>query len=280
MPAIKPPWTPQQIYQWNGVLNDPDEPHQKLAFTCLAGIGAPTVTGGWPKINKLDRMRRKGYTMPMGFDPAEMDVPVRFEATVDYGSGTANSRMPGGPGPWSPTQIEKSIQVLEWMGGRGKLYNNGTHPAQGDPPIVQVSSFKSDGTATNLIPPNYHSDAPNDIRWMVSNIQYGSDAIRGSGGDRHRQDATVSLIEYVAVPGAPTSPRTRQQGRGTSTGFKTHKSTASQNTIAKVCQAQGIKHSSDWTTVVNFNQARLHVRSYNATLTPGTSVQIPNSVFS
>lgn len=268
MADFAPPWTPQQTYTWTGTLNDPDEPFQQLGFTVLAGAGSPIPTQGWTKINTLDRMRRKGYTMPAGYDPCGMDVPIRFESTVNYGSFG-----------WTPAQLVHNDQVLQWMAGRGKLYANGTHPAAGDPPIVQVSSFRADGTATNLIPPNFHSDGPNDLRWLISNLQYDSNAIRGRGGDIHRQDVTVSLIEYVAVPGAPTSTRRRQQQRGSSSGFKTYTTSAARNTIAKICIAHGINKASSWSTVVQFNASRLKVRSYNQALRQGTRVQIPNSVF-
>jgi hypothetical protein len=265
----KPPWTPQQQYKFTGTLNDAGEPHQKLSFYVLAGVGAPTPTGGWAKINTIDRARRKGFTMPIGYDPAAMDVPVRFEATVDYGAFG-----------WTPAQLEHDIQVLEWMAGRGKLYANGTHPAQGDPPIVQVSSFQADSqSSTNLIPPNFHSDGANDLRWLISNLQYDSGAIRGPLGDRHRQDITVSLVEYVAVPGAPTSPKQRQQGRGNVTGFKTYTTNAAVNTIAMLCLQHGIDKTSLWQQVVTFNQKRLKVRSYNQALKPGTKVHIPSAVF-
>lgn len=266
-----PPWTPQQTYTWTGTLNDPDEPHQTLGFTCLAGTAAPTPTAGGAKIRTLDRMRRKGYTMPTGYDPAAMDVPIRFEATVNYGRWG-----------WTPAQIERNIQILEWMWGFGKLYAHGTHPSQGDPPIVQVASFQSNGQSTNLIPPNFHSDGAHDLRWLIANVQYASDStgcIRGPLGDRRRQDATVSLIEYVAAPGAPTSPAKRQKARGGSSGFRSYSSTSAQDTIAKLCLFHGINSASNWRAVVEFNQARLHIRSYNAHLQRGTKVHIPNSVF-
>lgn len=263
-----PPWSPQQTYTWTGFLNDPDEPHQTLSFTCLAGVGAPVPTGGGAKINTLDRMRRKGYTMPVGYDPAAMDVPIRFEATVNYGRFG-----------WTPRQITRNIQILEWMRGRGKLYANGTHPAQGDPPIVQVSSFRADGMVSNLIPPDYHSDGAHDLRWLISNVSYGTDSITGRLGDRLRQDAIVSLIEYVAVPGAPTSPHQRQKGRGRFTGFKTYRTTSAHDTIAKLCLFHGINKASSWTSVVQFNHKRLHVRSYNQHLRSGTKVEIPNNLF-
>lgn len=273
------PWNIQQCYQFDGYLTDPGEPHQHLSLTVLAGPTGPVPTQGWAKINTIDRAHRKGYTMPVGYDPLGMDVAIRFEAMTAYSPvGTGTPTMPGGPGPWTPAQLETSIQVLEWMAGRGKLYANGTHPASGDPPQVQVSSFQSTGVATNLIPPNFHSNGVADLRWLITNLQFSTDAIRGRLGDRHRQDITVSLIEYVAVPGAPVSARQRQQQRGTSSGFKTFTIDQAHNTIAKLCLYHGINTSAKWTQVVSFNQKRLRIRSYSQTLKPGTKVQIPLSI--
>lgn len=281
MPAFAPPWSPQQQYQFTGILNDPDESKQQLGFFVLAGASGAVPTGGWTQISIINRPRRKSFTMPTGYDALSMDVPIRFESTVSYGPFVPGTpQVPGGQGPyWTPAQLEQSIQVLEWMAGRGKLYANGTHPAQGDPPIVQVGSYAAGSqVSTNLIPPNFHSDQADDLRWLVSNLQYDTSPIRGPDGDRTQQDVTVSLTEYVAVPGAPTSPRQRQQGRGNVSGFKSYKSTSAHNTIAKICIAHGLNKASAWRHVVAFNQSRLHVRGYNVPLKLNTTVQIPKSV--
>ena len=266
---FRAPGSPRQQYKFTGTLNDPDEPHQQLSFYVMAGVGGATPTGGWAQITTIDRPRRLGFTMPTGFAPYSMDIPVRFDATVQYSTGG-----------FSEKQLEINIQMLEWMAGRGKLYANGTHPARGNPPIVQVASYPAGSdTATNLIPPNFHSEGANDIRWMISNLQYDPSPIRGYLGDRRQQDVTVSVTQYVAVPGAPSSPRVRQQGRAGTGANTTYTTTSAVDTIQKICVRHGITRAQDWTTVVAFNQSTLKVRSYTKSLKPGTKVLVPASVF-
>lgn len=277
--AFAPAWSARQVLKFTGILNDPDEPNHTFSFHVLAGVGAPTPTGGWTQVNTIDRPRNKGYTMAAGYPPASMDVPIRFDATTNWG--IFGSGPGGGQGPWTPQQIEHNIQVLEWMAGRGKLYQNGTHPARGNPPIVQISSFPAGTTsaASNLIPPNFHSNGTHDLRWMISNLQYDTNPIRGSFGDRTQQDVTVSVIENVAVPGAPKSPRQRQRSRSNTQGFVTFTTTQAHPTIASICLAHGIIKTADWTTVVKFNQSRLKVRSYNHHFNPGVKIQVPKNLF-
>jgi hypothetical protein len=257
-----PPWSAAQVFQWDGRLINSNEPHQHMTFKVMAGKSAPIPTGGGANITGIDRARRKQFTYATGYNAASMDVPICFDATVSYG-------LYG----WTPAELVLNIQKLNWMWGRGKLYANGTHPAQGDPPIVQVSS--GDGkTSTNLIPPDYQSDSASDLRWLISNIAWDTNPIIGPGGDVRQWYATVSLIEYVAVPGAPASPRNRQILRGNGAEVRTITTTAAKDTIAKICFASGLTNSTDWALVLVFN-TRLKIRSWNARLKPGTLIQIP-----
>jgi hypothetical protein len=260
------PWTAQQQLKFTGTVIDKYEPSQQLAFYVLAGPGGPNPTGGWGQINTIDRPRSRGYTYSAGYQPRSMDVPVRFLAT-NYAQGG-----------WTPAQVETNIEKLEWMAGFGVLYQDQVG-AKGTPPVVQISSFKAgSSSATPLVPKNFQSNLAGGLRWVISNLQYDPNPIRDSDGYRTQQDMTVSVIEYVAVPGAPTSPRQRQAGRGSNSAFVTVTTTQARDTIAKVCQSLGITSASDWTTVVQFNLKRLKVRSYNKQLKVGTKVQVPASL--
>ena len=260
-----PPWTPQQTLQWLGTLNDPSEPVRQRTFTTLAGPGGPVPTGGWAQISNIARPRRISFTEVTGYDPLAMDVPIRFDMTVPYAG--------------LPDDAEAQIQVLEWMAGRGKLYTkaSGDHPAQGDPPIIQVTSYDQGNQPTNLIPPNFQSDGAQDVRWLISNLSYDTNPIRDSTGSRIFQDVTVSLTQYVAAPGAPTSVSERQQQRGNPKVI-TVVSKQGMDTIMKMCQANGYKQESQWNIVVWDNLATLKVRSYTQKLKYGTKVQIPANV--
>lgn len=263
----RPHWTAAQTYTFTGQLATGT---QTQTFQALAGA-PPTITGGFTKINTLDRPRRKGFTMPVGWDPISIDVPIRFEYRTNYGQyglyGSAN-------------QLEIAIQKLEWMAGRGQLYDSGT-PTTGDPPTVWVGSYLADGkTVTDLIPRNLHDSTGQhpSLTFLVAGLQYDPNPIRGPEGSRLRQDVTVSLIEQVTVPGTVQTTRQRQQGRNTNQNFTTHTTTAARNTIQKVCQHIGITSPAAWAQVVAFNADRLHVRSYHQDLKPGTTIQIPQAV--
>jgi hypothetical protein len=261
-----PPWTPQQVLQFDGQLDNSTEPHQQESFRVLAGTSAPVPTDGWANIIGIDRARRKQFTYATGYNAASMDVPIRFDATISYA-----------PYGWTPKEIVKNIQKLNWMAGRGKLYANGTHPSQGDPPIVQVSSFNGKDV-TNLIPPDFQSDSASDLRWLISGLAFDSNPIIGHDGDAHQWDVVVSLIEYVAVPGAPSSPRERQVSRGTGVQIRTITSTAAKNTIAKICSENGLTTSAGWANVLLYNSTRLKIRSWNQVLRAGTVIEIPSGL--
>ena len=101
------PWSPQQTLNFVGTLTNGIK-SAPFSFNVLAGHGAPTITGGWAKINTVDRARTLGFTIPAGFDPMTMDVPIQFEGVAKYSD--------------SEPDIEGDIQKLEWMAGRGKLF--------------------------------------------------------------------------------------------------------------------------------------------------------------
>jgi hypothetical protein len=254
--------TRQQQYQLVGVLTDVGEPHQTFPPIIVpAGKGAPTLTDGWAQIQMINRARHVAFTLATGYNPIAMDIPMRFDATITG---------------LTAAQVERDNQVLLWLAGRGKLYANGSHPGQGTPPIVQITSFDSHGRATNLIPADFHSDAPNDLRWLISRLQYDPNPMRNAQGDRIRQDVVVSVVEYVAAPGAPASPRQRQKARATASEFKTFLTTTAASTVQTVCLDHGITSAKNMQAVLAHNQqVGLRVRSILQLLPVGTRIQVP-----
>ena len=273
------PFTPQQTYVFAGRQTD----GQGYTFRVLAGFGGPKVTQGWPKVNVVDRPLRLGFTIPAGYDPFAVDIPVQFEALTDRSTGRAAVSA----------DLEYDIQKLEWMAGRGRLYaaKNGrtaAGPAAGSPPIVSVASLDAHGNQTDLIPRNLHK-----LDWVVTNIQYDNTIpltsgqmpasggmIRDRDGHRVRQAATVSLLQYIAAPGATNSAAARQQARGNAGGYKTFYATRALDTIYKIVMfvSAGSAQYTDVVKTLDFNRDRLKVRSYSQHLKPGTAVRIPTSV--
>ena len=251
------------------------------AITVLAGYAAPNITAGWAKINVIDRPLRLGFTVPNGYDPWTMDLPIQFEAVVRQAHGQHQ--------PLS-SDIEADIQVLEWMAGRGILYGEPTHGAAGPatalPPLVNVASLDGQGNSTDLIPRNLRL-----TDWVITNIAYDDSVgmssssggtqssggvIRDRSGSRIRQAATVSLMQYVAAPGAIVSPGARQSRRNTAIGAKTVHASLAYNTIEKIVQHNtgGSATNSDIQTVARYN----HIRSARQPLKLGQKILIPGVV--
>jgi len=183
-----PPAIPAQSYHFHGSLANASGgaavfPFGQPAFTVLAGEGGATIIGGFAKWAVIDRARRVGINVLQGYDPLVLSVPIRFDA-ITTGSATA---------------LERDIQILTWMGGRGKLFaSDGRVGAAGygDSPIVNLYSATSSGVETPLIPPDAQG-----IDWVISGLAFSEDVLRDNAGYRIRQDATVTLTQHVGSPG-------------------------------------------------------------------------------
>ena len=209
----------------------------------LAGDDAPTITGGFAKWGVIDRPQRVGMTILQGYDPVILTVALRFDCAV-FGSGSTGA------------QIERDIQILEWMGGRGKLYasdGKAFTPAQGDSPLISIFSADGQGNQTPLIPPNCQ-----DINYVVSGISYDTQPWRNIHGERMRQDATLTLTQHVSAPGTSfDSASTQAKARKTTQGQYVYFTiTKALDTVAKIMSLHyhDAKHD-DWVQVVKDNKA-------------------------
>lgn len=241
-------------------------------FYTLAGETAAKIVGGFAKIQVIDRPRRKGFTMPVGYDPISVDVPIHIDEVVSGGSEP----------PGIHSGVENDILTLEWMGGRGILYGgpNQSHNKQaiGNPPIVSWSTTNSNVNSpheTNLVPANVHG-----YSWVISNIAYG-DPIRDQYGNRRRQPVVLTLTEWVPIPTGkkPTVPTNK---------FRTFQSTQALNTVAKVARPHLPSHNQTmnvYAAIVEYNQdvfQKAHKRYPVSRPTQafpkvGTKVEIPDT---
>ena len=244
------PWTPQQSYLFVSSGG--------YSFTVLAGAGAPTIKGGFAKIQVIDRPRRVGFTMPVGYDPISMDVPIQFECSV-----VANQPADA----YSPADIERDIQILEGMAGRGGSVSvdGSIVSAVGDPPTLRIYSNQPDNQS-NLIPPNVQN-----LQWVISSLTYDTNPVRGPGGDRRRQMVTVTLSQWIAPPSAIRV--------GTST-YQVVYSTLAVDTVAKIVRKYTSKHdAASYRTVISFSRSHgATYRSYTQKLPAGTAVYIPRDL--
>jgi hypothetical protein len=172
----------------------------------------PLVTGGFPIINVVQRPQRISLTIPAGYDPVTLDIPVQFEAW----SAGDNSQA---------QLIEEDISILEWMYGRGAFGGPGGGPhGVGPPPTVQIATLNSAGQTIPLLSSNYqflaidgstvnagklaNGAAPN---YEITSISWDPTPLRVPagqtyGGCRLRQLATISVQQiesdpYITTPG-------------------------------------------------------------------------------
>jgi hypothetical protein len=272
--------TSAQHIQFSGSLTNGQTNSTVPPFAVLAQDNlAPTVTDGFAIWNIVSRPQRVAFTVLSGYNPVVMTVPIMFDALSDdpltsWSAPTEASRAAG---------VERAIQQLEWMAGRGKLYasdGNVGAPAQGDSPIVSVSSTNGAGVETNLIPPNCR-----DLEWVITGLDYDTSPLRNANADRVRQLVTVTVTQHVGAPGTSfDSPAVRAKGRAAATGYTYYTITAKDNTIRKIMTFRAKNPAlSAARTVLSLNKTQLHFsRSVDADLTKvlhlGDKIKVPNNL--
>ena len=270
MAWVYQPWTSQQCITFQASLVNAAGTVAPYSLVVLAGDGAPTIKGGWPKIQVIDRPRRVGFTMPVGYDPLTMDVPIQFDTTVptmpDY---VGNREYIGGQQNFN---CEYHIQILEWMAGRGKVKSNGIPAAQGSPPLVHAASWINTGGASrqsDLIPRNVQGTV-----WYISNIDYDENPLRNYWGSRIQQKATVTLSQYIQIPGMDAGVT---KALANKKAFVTFNICQGYETVAKVVQrCTGSNDVQVYNTVMQTCRAHgVNVTAYNAPLPMGTPIFIP-----
>jgi hypothetical protein len=238
-PTVKP-----QFIGFFGSLVNGKGAEEEQFVQVLAGLGAPTVTGGWADWVEIERPQRVSLTVLRGYPPVRLTIPVLFEALLD-----TEGRM----------NVEREIQKLEWMAGRGRPL--GTHPqpggvwagtpghdALGDSPLIEIFTTDSHGKEVPLIPVQFQS-----LQYVMTDIAYDTGAVgsslnpslasplRDAGGARLRQSATVTLLQHVGAPGTSfDSPSVRAAARqAVAKKGEYRSSTATLNTVAAMAAQFG-----------------------------------------
>lgn len=227
--------TQAQYITFIGTLANGRKAPEEYVVEVLAGEGAATVTGGWPEWLTLGRPQRIGMTVLQGYPPIKLTIPIRFEAVredLEERKGKAYD-------------IEREVQRLEWMGGRGRPL--GTHPkpggtftghpghdALGDSPLIEVSTTNG-SRQTATIPVQFQS-----LKYVIDGeaggIVFDQNPLKNRNGARLRQLATVYLKQFVAAPGTSAdSPSERANARAGGKGKgKTVRSTHALNTVNRI----------------------------------------------
>lgn len=181
-------------------LRIPDYMRKAASFSVLAGDQPPRVTGGYSKIDVVDRTERAGLSIFKGYDPITIEIPVRFESEDRRGS------WHGADG----SEVERQITLLEKMAGRG----NFAGAAVGAPAIVEISSTAGNDVIP-LIPLNYQRSQANPSApfYWISGIDWDADAQRNDHGERIRQLATITVMSYVAPDSIQESAALRAKAK-------------------------------------------------------------------
>lgn len=159
----------------------PGELRSDSTFDVLAGDQPPRVLEGYAKFEVIDRALRVGILTFSGYDPMVLEVPIRYLAG------------PGGDG----SDLEKDIQLLERMAGRGNFRGAATGP----PPVIRLSTTGPKGGVVGLLPANYqwsrlNPDAP---VWRVTGIDWDAEPRRFDNGNRKEQLATVTVMQHTPI---------------------------------------------------------------------------------
>jgi hypothetical protein len=158
------------------------EGDRTLALLCRLGEGNLDLTqgiGGW---DEVDRPGRTPISRWRHRTALKVDVPLWM-----------NNR--------DRTSVESQIQMLTGLAGRGPKW------AEAEPPHL---IFDTAGVSP------WDVQAYPDQRWVIDALTWGSNVLHNQAGNRYRQDATVTLLQFVddvAIPDQSLARRAQQRGK-------------------------------------------------------------------
>jgi hypothetical protein len=159
----------------------------------LLGPDRPDVSSGYGGWDEVERPRRSTVTTWRGQPARRMSLSIMFD---DWAGGDS---------------VETDIRRLE----RLALPRPG-----GQPPTVQVSAIGG------IIPPAYEA-----LSWVIDAIAWG-DALLNDHYNRTRQEATVTLLEYVSDDLVRVSPAKKRRAKSNRKSGKATKKGAKQKRVA------------------------------------------------
>lgn len=195
--------------------------HNNRQFNVLCGDNPPTIVDGYGQWTVINRPLRQGLTIPQGFNPAKLQIDLRF--------GVWDGRF--GFNGWDTSHtaalsVEGDIDDLHWMAGGNEL--------GGPSPVVYIDSYRPDnGVAvrTDLMPRQYRG-----VPWIIdSGVTWGN-SLRDRYGSRIYQEASLTVMGYTAPAGAQRPPT--QQSRLSGGFFKTNGQAHTARGIAAASSSQ------------------------------------------
>lgn len=181
-----------------------------LSLELAYGDGSPTVTDGYGGWITIDRYRRRPITEWQGPGPLRIQIPVAFE---NWAAGEG-------------VQLEQDIRALEQMAGLDGPVK-GHHGLLREPPRLIVDSG-------GFIPHDFHDAS--QLRWVIEELQWAEGSLRNKAGNRLRQPATITILNYQADDALESQSATlkRRAGKRKGKTYKTHPG----DTLSKVAAKQ------------------------------------------
>lgn len=224
------------------------DPH--FACVALLGDGNPIPTDGYGGWQSVARIRRRGLTEWQGNNPLVIDIMIIFDGFAEGKS------------------QESAIRQLEKMAG--------LEQGMREPPLL---TFDSGG----LVPHDATDAAHND--WVISDIKWG-DADRDHRGNRTRQAATVTVMQYIEEDAlsmaSPAQRRRRKQNLQKKKGraqrgakekrYVVGNGETLESIAAKPHSQGGLGKSSRWHELKKLNP---RFRDAKRILDPGTILNMP-----
>lgn len=173
--------------------------HNGRQFNVLCGDDAPAIVDGYGQWTVINRPLRQGLTIPQGFNPAKIQLNIRFGCWAgEFGfNGWDTSHT-------AALYVEQCIDDLHWMAGGNAL--------GGPSPVVYIDSYRPDGTGvvrSDLMPRQYRG-----VPWIIDSGITWNASLRDRFGSRTYQEAQFTVMGYTAPAGAQRPPveKTRQSG--------------------------------------------------------------------
>lgn len=241
----------------------------------LAGAnGAPTITAGYAKWLNIPRPQRNAVTVLEGYEPTTLSIPVTFSAIMF----SANPA----PGSWvrvgSPQNVETAITTLEEMAGL-RQKRQGTKEYRAETQLLNVYTADGKGNQIPLLPPGARTIVEKaNTYWVIDGIEWDTKPEREGAGNRIRQDATVTLLEWSAPPGArePVDVLREALARSKPVVFTT---TAAINTVKRIAAHYHRPYQQAWQEILAANRGNKTIgTSPSKHLPVGTKVRVPATI--
>jgi LysM repeat protein len=214
---------------------------RRLVVELAFGEGSPKIASGYGKWTIIERWRRRAITEWNGTEPLRLWIPITFEA---WKSGKG-------------AELERDITTLERMAGIAD--------ADPDAPLSPPATLIVD--SDGFIPHDVRSDRTR--RWVIENLEWADDSLRNDAGNRVRQPAALTLLEFGddAALGKQSATLRRRTAKKKTTAYHTKPG----DTLRKIA-AKKLGSADKWREIRKLNPKH---RDPGKVLKPNTVLKLP-----